>query len=200
MRYLYIGGTNSSGPLPPEIGNLTDLRILQISNNGLTGTLPPQVANWTKLEYLDISKNELTGTIPAAWNNLTGLTNLFSHYNKFNFDSFDPTNIPNAYHYAPQDSIPVSINGNTLSVNPGGIDSDNTYTWHKDGLPIPNTNNSTYTYQATGIYSCEITNTNITKSDNPKQNLILLSNRVNVVVNCDAQADFVSEPGAKFIP
>jgi len=198
MLYLYIGRTNASGPLPPEIGNLTELRILQMRENGFTGTLPAQVANWTKLQYLDISKNEFTGAIPVAWSNYSDLTDMICPLNKFTFDSFDTTNIPDSYHYAPQDSIPISINGNMLSVNAGGTTSDNTYNWYKDGLLVQsNTGNNSYTYSSTGTYWCEIINSSITKPDKPKQNLILTSKRIQVLVNCDAQAGFMPESGAK---
>ena len=53
-----------TGPVPPELGSLGDLRILELSYNQLTGTIPPELGNLGALEVLLLHDNQLTGTIP----------------------------------------------------------------------------------------------------------------------------------------
>ena len=38
---LVLGGNELSGPIPPEIGNLTNLTTLNLVENQLTGEIPP---------------------------------------------------------------------------------------------------------------------------------------------------------------
>lgn len=198
MKYLYIGHTNSSGPLPPEIGNLTELIIFQMVNNGFTGALPSTVSNWTKLEYLYMQGNNFTGQIPPAWSNFSELQELYCQNNNFTFDGFEGFTIPESYYYAPQDSISITVSGNMLSVNAGGTMANNTYNWYKDGILVAtNTGDNKYIYNSNGTYWCEVSNSEITTPDNTGQNLVLTSKRVQTLVNCDAQAGFMSESGAK---
>ena len=60
--------------LPPEIGKLTNLEILNVDFNNLT-TLPPEIGNLTNLTNLDMSNNYLT-ELPPEIGNLTNLTDL----------------------------------------------------------------------------------------------------------------------------
>ena len=63
-----------TGPIPPEIWNLTDLTLLTLGRNQLTGSIPPEIGNLTKLDQLSVQDNQLTGAIPAALWTLTDLT------------------------------------------------------------------------------------------------------------------------------
>jgi len=55
-----------SGPLPEEIGLLTNLRYMLLSDNRLSGTLPSQLGLLTSLSTLWIQGNQhLTGAIPT---------------------------------------------------------------------------------------------------------------------------------------
>ncbi|MBT4054648.1 MAG: hypothetical protein HOE74_05850 [Candidatus Marinimicrobia bacterium] len=65
-----------TGSIPPEIGNLTNLQILDLSYNQLTGVIPPEIGNLTNLITLNLGDNQLTGPIPSEIGNLTNLTNL----------------------------------------------------------------------------------------------------------------------------
>ena len=80
-----LDNNNLSGPVPPEIGNLSDLRTLALQVNSLTGTLPASLGNLDRLRNLWLGGNGLTGEIPpeigdmqeidTIWlwdNNLTG--------------------------------------------------------------------------------------------------------------------------------
>jgi internalin A len=71
---------NQLASLPPEIGNLVGmfgagLKTLYLSNNQLT-SLPPEIGNLTYLQWLDLGNNQLSGLIPAFLSNLGNLYNL----------------------------------------------------------------------------------------------------------------------------
>ena len=62
-----------TGPIPPGIGNLTNLDGLDLRRNQLTGPIPPEIGNLTNLVDLDLTYNWLTGPIPPGIGNLTNL-------------------------------------------------------------------------------------------------------------------------------
>ena len=73
---LDIDGNGLSGPLPPELGDLTSLTELSLQNNGLSGPLPPELGNLTNLKALYLTGNNLSGPIPPELGNLTSLQSL----------------------------------------------------------------------------------------------------------------------------
>ncbi len=70
------------GTLPPEIGDLTELRVLHLHYNGLSGTIPPEIGNLTRLRDLQLYQNDFSGTIPPVLGDLTELTDLDLSYNE----------------------------------------------------------------------------------------------------------------------
>ena len=50
-------GNRLSGPLPAELGNLTNLQSLGLSDNQLSGPIPAELGNLTNLRYLDLLRN-----------------------------------------------------------------------------------------------------------------------------------------------
>lgn len=81
VRKLVLAGSSSSGHyitgiIPPELGNLSQLEILNLGRNTLTGTIPPELGNLTKLEALYLTENNLTGSIPPELGNLASLESL----------------------------------------------------------------------------------------------------------------------------
>ncbi len=176
MRYLYIGNTGLSGPFPPEIGNLSEMIILQMRNCDFSGPLPESFVNMTNLNYLDISGNNFTGTITPDFNDINNSSEFYCNFNKFTFDSFEDDSIPGFYFYAPQDSILLNVSGNIISVNAGGNITDNTYKWYKDNVLINTTSgDSTFTISDFGYYRCEVSNSLVTDPLGYGQNLILQS-------------------------
>ena len=55
-----------TGHIPPEFGELNELRILNIRWQSLTGEIPPELGNLPKLESLHLSGNRFTGCIPLT--------------------------------------------------------------------------------------------------------------------------------------
>ncbi|MHA4736401.1 T9SS type A sorting domain-containing protein [Dyadobacter sp. MSC1_007] len=87
-----------TGPIPAEIGLLTNLTYLSIAGGYLsstgTGNIPVQLGNLTNLKFLEISNIGLTGTIPASFNNLTNLKTLSLRDNALTGPIPDLTSIP----------------------------------------------------------------------------------------------------------
>ena len=85
---LDLSNNNMGGTLPPEIGELSELKSLNLGFSTdfgipfslLGGAIPTQLGNLTKLEYLDLSGNDFTGSIPSSIGNLLQLTYLDLHY------------------------------------------------------------------------------------------------------------------------
>ena len=74
--YLNLSDRNLTGPIPPELGSLSELGELYLSSNNLVGSIPPELGNLSKLKKLSLGRNELSGSIPPELSNLTGLVSL----------------------------------------------------------------------------------------------------------------------------
>jgi hypothetical protein len=73
LRVLYLGSNQLTGPIPAELGNLTNLRELYVWGNQLTGPIPLELGNLSDLEWLSLGNNLITGTIPPELGNLSSL-------------------------------------------------------------------------------------------------------------------------------
>ena len=80
LRTLDLSHSHLSGGIPPEIGNLTNLTHLDLRYNQLTGSIPPEIGNMTNLRYLYLNDNQLTGEIPESICNVNN-GNLYSSWN-----------------------------------------------------------------------------------------------------------------------
>ena len=72
-----------TGTVPPELGEIAELRTLVLSRNYLNGSIPPELGSLTKLWFLDLSENYLSGSIPPELDNLTNLGRLLLIGNRF---------------------------------------------------------------------------------------------------------------------
>ena len=73
-----------NGTLPPEIGDLTHLQMLQLYNNSeLGGSLPVEIGFLSSLWHLAIYATAIEGSLPAELGNLTALKNLMLNNNNF---------------------------------------------------------------------------------------------------------------------
>ncbi len=73
---LFLNGNQLSGEIPPELGNLANLKRLDLYLNDLTGEIPPELGNLANLIELDLYYNQLNGEIPPELGNLANLTSL----------------------------------------------------------------------------------------------------------------------------
>ncbi|WVZ77887.1 hypothetical protein U9M48_025688 [Paspalum notatum var. saurae] len=73
-KVIYLSNNKFTGVIPPEIGQLKALQLLDISSNNLKGSIPSSICNLTNLQALDLSNNNLTGEIPAALDSLSFLS------------------------------------------------------------------------------------------------------------------------------
>ena len=67
---------NLEGTIPPELGDLSDLEILNLMENRLAGPIPPELGRLSQLGALHLSDNQLSGEIPPELGKLYGLTQL----------------------------------------------------------------------------------------------------------------------------
>lgn len=87
LQELRLDENSLKGPIPPELGILSDIHTLNLSHNQLNGSIPRTFSNLKKIESLDLSNNKLSGGIPpdlvqlhflsffsVANNNLSGHT------------------------------------------------------------------------------------------------------------------------------
>ncbi len=79
---LKMEKNNLNGTLPPELGNLRNLQILElVENRGLSGQIPSQLGNLERLIELNLSENSLSGPIPPELENLKQLDDLDLSHN-----------------------------------------------------------------------------------------------------------------------
>lgn len=76
LATLVLGRNNLSGPIPPELGSIASLRTLALYQNKLTGPVPPELGNLAVLGDLNLWGNGLSGPIPAELGNLASLWQL----------------------------------------------------------------------------------------------------------------------------
>ena len=79
---LVLADHNLRGPIPLELGQLTNLSTLDLSGNQLTGEIPPELGQLTNLSTLYLYGNQLTGEIPPELGQLTNLSYLFLGQNQ----------------------------------------------------------------------------------------------------------------------
>ena len=72
-----------TGPIPPALGRLGNLTILDLSLNRLTGPIPPELGDLAHLTSLNLLENRLTGAVPVELGNLTDLEGLGLGNNQF---------------------------------------------------------------------------------------------------------------------
>ncbi|KAG8492166.1 hypothetical protein CXB51_009600 [Gossypium anomalum] len=74
LSNLSLLGNRLSGPIPPEIGDISTLLNLVLEDNLLGGSLPSNLGNLGRLDRFLLSGNNFTGRIPESFGNLKNLT------------------------------------------------------------------------------------------------------------------------------
>nr|ALB00070.1 PSKR2 [Populus tomentosa]ALB00092.1 PSKR2 [Populus tomentosa]ALB00100.1 PSKR2 [Populus tomentosa] len=71
---ILLSNNRINGTIPPEVGRLKELHVLDLSRNNITGTIPDSFSQMENLEILDFSSNNLHGSIPPSLEKLTFLS------------------------------------------------------------------------------------------------------------------------------
>ncbi len=79
---LDLGSNGLSGPIPPELGGLSNLRSLYLNSNELSGVIPPELGGLSNLQSLYLNSNELSGVIPPELGGLSNLRSLYLNSNE----------------------------------------------------------------------------------------------------------------------
>lgn len=69
LRVLNLAGNQFWGPVPTEWSQLTELEILSLRNNNISGPLPSYLSNFLNLKYVFLDNNAFKGPIPIEWCN-----------------------------------------------------------------------------------------------------------------------------------
>jgi len=82
LEVLNLWGNGFSGRIPSELGNLANLRELYLWSNELSGEIPPDLGNLTKLTTMQLEFNQLSGEIPPELGKLSSLEKLWLYENQ----------------------------------------------------------------------------------------------------------------------
>ena len=76
LTSLILWGNTLTGPIPAELGSLRNLKVLDLWGSAVTGPIPAELGSLSNLSVLSLGMNELTGPIPAELGSLSNLTRL----------------------------------------------------------------------------------------------------------------------------
>lgn len=79
-----LANNRMSGPLPGELGLLTEVKSINLSWNSFSDGIPDEIGNCAALVSLDFAENNLTGVIPTTIGNLSSLQLLNVSHNDLN--------------------------------------------------------------------------------------------------------------------
>ncbi|XP_038721954.1 probable LRR receptor-like serine/threonine-protein kinase At3g47570 [Tripterygium wilfordii] len=83
LRFLDLWDNPLNGILPSSIGNFSSaLENVYLEYCGLKGGIPMEIGNWSNVILINLSANELTGLVPIAIGRLHNLQGLFLYDNK----------------------------------------------------------------------------------------------------------------------
>lgn len=82
VRKIELRDNQLKGPIPLELGKLSEMRTLDLAMNNLTGSIPPELGSLSKLVYLLLFHNDLSGPIPPELGNLGDLYSFHVWHNR----------------------------------------------------------------------------------------------------------------------
>ncbi|KAF3659364.1 putative acid phosphatase 1-like [Capsicum annuum] len=82
LREIYLGSNKLSSNMPPSLGNLQDLVVLDLSSNNMVGSLPQEIGNLKVVTKIDLSMNQFSNEIPREIGGLRTLVHLSLKHNK----------------------------------------------------------------------------------------------------------------------
>ena len=114
LKELDLSIMNLTGDIPSEIGNLTGLTELSMFGNHLTGGIPDSFGNLVNLEELNLQDNQLSGDIPASFYRVRNYWTLWPELVADN--NFTQENIRNAKIPAPKSPPITLVSGQTINL------------------------------------------------------------------------------------
>jgi serine/threonine protein kinase len=84
LGMLDVSSNLLEGQIPPGIGNITAMFNLNLSNNLLQGSIPQEIGSLKNLEFLDLSSNNLSGSIRGSIEHCSKLRLLKLSHNHLN--------------------------------------------------------------------------------------------------------------------
>ncbi|XP_042495044.1 probable LRR receptor-like serine/threonine-protein kinase At1g06840 [Macadamia integrifolia] len=74
---------NIGGSIPKEVGNISTLWLLLLNGNNLSGSLPDELGHLPQLDRFQVDQNQLSGPIPKSFSNLNKIRHLHFNNNSF---------------------------------------------------------------------------------------------------------------------
>ncbi|KAL2501051.1 putative LRR receptor-like serine/threonine-protein kinase [Forsythia ovata] len=83
MLIIVVSHSDLTGAIPPELGNLQNLMVLDMAENFLMGSIPASIFNISSLLSINVAGNNLSGTLPAnICSNCSQLEKVYLHVNE----------------------------------------------------------------------------------------------------------------------
>ncbi|XP_028097809.1 probable LRR receptor-like serine/threonine-protein kinase At1g06840 isoform X4 [Camellia sinensis] len=93
LQILDFMWNDLSGSIPKEIGNIASLKLLLLNGNKLSGFLPSELGYLSNLKRLQIDQNQISGPIPESFSNLDSVRHL--HLNNNSLSGHIPPQLSN---------------------------------------------------------------------------------------------------------
>lgn len=181
LVYLWLSNANLYGAIENNIGNLSELNILDLSINNFSGNLPTNIVNLKKLFRFDIRYNNFSGYFPdlISYSQMYQLELPMNNFRFIDLKQLKETAInlrrPSFFTYAPQNKVDNVENFNlykgastTLTMCKDGryLPNEDTFQWHKNSAPISGATSREYTIPSvsltdSGTYFCVSKNPNM---------------------------------------
>lgn len=81
LQILDLMWNQISGSIPKELGNLANLQLLLLNGNNLTGTIPDELGYLTQLDRFQIDSNNISGPVPSSFKNLRSVKHIHMNNN-----------------------------------------------------------------------------------------------------------------------
>nr|XP_027065963.1 probable LRR receptor-like serine/threonine-protein kinase At1g06840 isoform X2 [Coffea arabica] len=93
LHILNFMWNHLTGSIPKEIGNIASLRLLLLNGNKLSGSLPDELGYLSNLDRFQIDENQLSGSIPKSFSNLHRIKHI--HFNNNSLSGQIPPELSN---------------------------------------------------------------------------------------------------------